>query len=80
MTTSTNKITESIITKLQGIPLDKQRQVLEYIESIAKPDSSTSENPNPSSKQRIFGLHKEKIWISDDFNDPLPDEFWNFDS
>lgn len=35
MTTSINKITESIITKLQDISLDKQQQILEYIESIA---------------------------------------------
>ena len=23
-----------------------------------------------------MGLHKGKIWMSDDFNDPLPDELW----
>ncbi len=26
--------------------------------------------------ERIPGLHAGKIWISDDFDDPLPDEFW----
>ena len=30
-------------------------------------------------KQRIFGLGKGKIWMSDDFDDELPDEFWGFD-
>jgi prevent-host-death family protein len=25
---------------------------------------------------RIAGLNKGKIWISDDFDAPLPDEFW----
>ena len=27
-------------------------------------------------KQRVFGLHRGQIWMSDDFNDPLPDEFF----
>ena len=31
-------------------------------------------------KSRIAGLHAgEVIYISDDFDDPLPDEVWNFD-
>ncbi len=27
-------------------------------------------------QERIPGLHAGMIWISDDFDDPLPDEFW----
>lgn len=26
--------------------------------------------------KRVFGLHRGQIWISEDFDDPLPDEFW----
>ena len=25
---------------------------------------------------RRFGLHAGEVWISDDFNAPLPDSFW----
>jgi len=25
---------------------------------------------------RVAGLHAGAIWISDDFNEPLPEEFW----
>ena len=28
-------------------------------------------------KERKLGLHKGKIWMSDDFNEPLPDSFFN---
>ncbi len=28
-------------------------------------------------RQRIAGLHEGQGWISEDFDDPLPDEFWN---
>lgn len=27
-------------------------------------------------KRRIAGLQRGKIWMSDDFDAPLPDEFW----
>ncbi|MEG5171627.1 toxin-antitoxin (TA) system antitoxin [Microcoleus sp. B3-D7] len=27
-------------------------------------------------KQRTAGLHAGSIWTSDDFDEPLPDEFW----
>ncbi len=75
---TTNEITEKIITQLQSIPIDKQKQILDYINSIVAECSSTSDKSNPSPKKRVLGLHQGKILISDDFNDPLPDDFWNF--
>lgn len=27
-------------------------------------------------KPRVAGLHLDSIWISEDFDEPLPDEFW----
>ncbi|MFM8308943.1 MAG: DUF2281 domain-containing protein [Microcystis aeruginosa] len=75
MTISGNKITESIINKLQEIPLDKQKQILEYVEALTE-----EKEPSSPPKKRVFGLHQGKIWMSDDFNQPLPDNFWNFDS
>lgn len=30
-------------------------------------------------KQRIAGLGKGTMWMNDDFDDELPDEFWGFD-
>ncbi len=27
-------------------------------------------------KARVPGLDRGKIWVSDDFDDPLPDSFW----
>jgi len=28
------------------------------------------------SRKRIPGLNRGEIWMSDDFDEPLPDEFW----
>ena len=30
-------------------------------------------------KPRIAGLGRGTMWMSDDFDDELPDEFWGFD-
>ena len=30
----------------------------------------------PSPAPRVAGLHAGAIWMSDDFDEPLPDEFW----
>jgi hypothetical protein len=31
---------------------------------------------SPPQKSRTAGLNKGKIWVSDDFDEPLPDNFW----
>ena len=30
----------------------------------------------PSKKKRVAGLNRGTIWTSEDFDEPLPDEFW----
>ena len=30
----------------------------------------------PTRKKRVAGLHRGAIWTSEDFDEPLPDEFW----
>lgn len=32
--------------------------------------------PKAEKQKRVLGRHRGQIWMSDDFNDPLPDEFW----
>jgi antitoxin (DNA-binding transcriptional repressor) of toxin-antitoxin stability system len=31
--------------------------------------------PSPG-RERVMGLHRGAAWMSDDFDEPLPDEFW----
>jgi antitoxin (DNA-binding transcriptional repressor) of toxin-antitoxin stability system len=31
---------------------------------------------SPSGRKRVMGLHRGVAWMSDDFDEPLPDEFW----
>jgi hypothetical protein len=80
MAINTNSIVESIMVKLQNIPSEQQRQILDYVEFIAEKYASAPDTREQLPKKRILGLHQGKIWMSDDFNDPLPNEFWGFDT
>ncbi|OCQ96778.1 hypothetical protein BCD64_14300 [Nostoc sp. MBR 210] len=75
MTTQVVDTTSELIPKLQTLAPEQQQQVLDFVEFLiqkyAQPEK-TQETP----QQRILGLHEGEIWMSDDFNDPLPDEFW----
>ena len=64
--------TSEIVTKLQTLAPEQQQQVLDFVEFLAQKYVIPQEVP----KQRVMDLFKGQIWMSDDFNDPLPDEFW----
>jgi hypothetical protein len=72
---STDKMTvlETIVCELRSAPEPLLIKVLDFIQSTK--DSSTQVS-NSSSSPRIADLHKGLIWTSEDFNEPLPDEFW----
>jgi hypothetical protein len=48
----------------------------EVLSFIRDAKNKTMRSPEKSKFQHIAGLHEGQIWRSDDFNDPLPDEFW----
>ncbi|WP_222425235.1 hypothetical protein [Planktothrix tepida] len=66
-------ILETIIHELSTAPETLLLEIFNLIQA-AKNDSNLVSNS--SSLPRIPGLHQGEIWISDDFNDPLPDTFW----
>jgi hypothetical protein len=53
------------------LPLEEQRALLSRLTSNLKAEESKS-----AVKERVFGLGKGKWQVSDDFDAPLPDEFW----
>ncbi len=52
------------------IVLEENGELLAKITPIEKPKEQ---------KKRIAGLGKGTMFMSDDFDDELPDEFWGFD-
>ena len=59
------------------VELTKQLSLLDkvrLIEEIAPQIEQELKSAQPT--QRKAGLHAGAIWTSDDFDEPLPDEFW----
>lgn len=82
MTSQTINTVEDLLEKLQKLLPDKQQQVLAFVEFLLFQQAQSIQPPISvevaalTPKQRVFGQYRGQIWMSDDFNDPLPDEFW----
>jgi hypothetical protein len=64
---------------LDNLPLRAGEAVEVIILVPTQPDlEQNSHDGEPATRppDRIMGLHAGTIWISDDFDEPLPDEFW----
>ena len=57
---------QQLIEKWRNLPLDKQQQVLQFVEFL--------DQQKQEIKQRPFGLCKGEFVVPDDFNKPLPDD------
>ena len=71
MTYQTYNYPELIATKLKTLPVDKQQQVLDFVEFLAQRSISKQQN-----LKRVPDIHQGKISMSEDFNEPLKDQFW----
>lgn len=72
----------------QTINLDKVEKQLAELLAIAenngeiviaqngKPLARLESVSQPKKKKRVAGLNRGMIWTSEDFDEPLPDEFW----
>ena len=74
MTAELSDFNELVLEKLKTLPIEQRKQVSDFIDFLVnKYQTSKSERDQ---KSLIMGLFEGKGWISEDFNDPLPDEFW----
>lgn len=77
-----------MIMPIQTINLDKvEKQLAELLAIVedsgeiviaqnGKPLARLEPVTQPKKKKRIAGLNRGMIWTSEDFDAPLPDEFW----
>jgi Protein of unknown function (DUF2281) len=66
---------ESIVRELEKIPEPMQLSVLAFIHSLDVPAAPANYHPSEL-PPRILGLNRGAMKMSDDFDEPLPDEFW----
>ena len=60
-----------LVQQIESLSIAERKRLISVIvDSIA----TTTTQPQ---RERIPGLHAgSTIWVSDDFDDPLPDSFW----
>ena len=63
---------QEVLEDARQLSSEGQEQLRRALEKLAK--HPATEEPDPK-KNRTPGLNRGQIWISDDFNDPLPDEY-----
>ena len=61
-----------ILEKLAELPEFLQTEVLHYIEFLSEKQAKNSTQEKPAKRGRL-GIWKDKIWMSDDFDEPLED-------
>lgn len=76
MTSQTLNIAEALVAKLQNLPPEQQQTVLDFAEFLVQKNTQSKATPTQAVQQRVPDLNRGEIWMSEDFNDPLPDEFW----
>ena len=47
-----------------------------YDENDVNEGSQVGITTTQDGESRILGLNRGDVWMSDDFNEPLPDDFW----
>ena len=66
---------ENLFALFAELPAEMQAEVIDFAEFLhQKKRKLETEALTPN--VRVAGLHDGQGWISDDFNDELPDEFW----
>jgi hypothetical protein len=75
MTFDLSKSSNLTLNKLKSLPIEQQQQVFDFIEFLAS-KYQVSQTIAPK-RSRIMGLFEGKGRIGNDFNEPLPDEFWS---
>jgi hypothetical protein len=63
---------ETIVNELNSMPEPLLAEVLSFIRAAKNKSVQSSQQEG---FQRVAGLHEGQIWMSDGFNEPLPDEF-----
>lgn len=66
---------ENLAKVIKDLPVESLAEVIDFAEFLRE-KKRTQQTEEMQLKERIAGLHDGQGWISDDFNDELPDEFW----
>jgi Protein of unknown function (DUF2281) len=78
------EIPENVVTSLSVLSPDQRQQVFDFVEFLSQkqkvPILTEDVQRGNSKTERVLGLHAGKGWVSNDFELPLPDEFWSMET
>lgn len=70
------RIVRAIVTMLR-LPEGLRKEAFEYVTYLREIDKKAAVRLGAEDKtSRIAGLHAGEGWIGEDFDEPLPDDFW----
>ncbi|WP_293121381.1 DUF2281 domain-containing protein [Moorena sp. SIO4G3] len=73
-----NSVTD-VLAVLQALSPEQRQLVYDFAEFLLQKQGKSETEQSASSPPlppRVFGLHAGLVEISEDFDEPLPDEFW----
>lgn len=82
MTSQTIELLENLLGKLQHLLPENQQLLLTFAEFLLErqmrsiPENTSVKAAPPPGQQRVLGLHQGMGWMSEDFNEPLPDALY----
>jgi hypothetical protein len=66
---------DDLLKVVEKLSPEQKRILREHLETDEEIET-VSDIQEPPLTERIPNLHPGAIWTSEDFDDPLPDEFW----
>lgn len=76
MSTSSESSIRTIEVNAEKRPLKELVTLVEQGNDVVLMESGKAVARIVSLRKRVMGLHEGMVWTSDDFDAPLPDEFW----
>lgn len=68
---------DDVIAVARQLSPAEQLEIIQALSRALQQHAEAAVRPsNTASRERVLGLHQGQVWVSDDFNDELPDEFW----
>jgi hypothetical protein len=66
---------ETLWREIESLPESQLKTLWKFVQFLQYTTQEEEPKPPPIS-QRTPGLDADTTWVSDDFDDPLPDSFW----
>ena len=60
----------ALVKKGDEVIIAKRKKPLAKLIAFPRPEDNEVRTP------RVFGQRRGEVWMSDDFDEPLPDDFW----